>query len=86
MTIILTITNLESNQIFIAFIIMSFLFFVIILSVTIITIYWPRHLYENIVKDMEPLKELKEFVNSKAFVDTIKDIIEKNYRVEIEKE
>ncbi len=81
MTIVLTTTNLDSSQIFIAFILMAILFFLILVSVTLITILWPKHLYENIAKDVEELR----LFSGKAFVDAVKEIVQNNFQIESKK-
>jgi|GEM_PF-1867384 len=78
MTIVLTTTNLDTNMIFWAFVIMAFLFLLILVSVTIITILWPKHLYESIAEDVEELKLL----SGDAFIDAVKEIVQNNFEIE----
>lgn len=54
---------------------MAFLFLVVVGAVTWITIKWPQHLYEDVVKELQAARELKEFVESAAFRDTIEEVV-----------
>ena len=79
MTIVLWTSNITEQYLFWCFIIMAVIFLTVVISVTWITIRYPKHLYESVAKDVE---DLKGFIESEAFIDGVKDIIEKNYKFE----
>jgi len=62
---------------FAAVCLMAALFLVVVAAVTVITIRWPRHLYEDIVKDIKSSHRIAELLNSKAFQDGVEDMVEK---------
>ena len=51
---------------------MAFLFLVVVIAVAVITIKWPKHLYEEVV---EEFRSLSEFINSTGFKDAIEDVL-----------
>ncbi|MEW5767213.1 MAG: hypothetical protein AB1797_06240 [bacterium] len=60
---------------FYAVCIMAFLFLVVVIAVTVITIRWPRHLYEEIIHELEVTRYLQEFINTRGFRDVMEDIL-----------
>ena len=54
---------------------MAFLFLVVVIAVAVITIKWPRHLYEEVVEELQISRSLSEFINSTGFRDAIEDIL-----------
>ena len=79
---VVTKTSMSETQTFCSVIIMAFLFLVVVVAVTLITIKWPRHLYEDIAKEIEVTHVLKEYIESSAFIDTIEDIMYKRIKKE----
>ena len=67
--IVVSTSNLTSDQTFIAILIMSGIFVLVVGVVTLITVKWPTHLYETIV-------EIKSFLEGPALRDVIYDVIE----------
>lgn len=61
---------------------MAGLFLIVVGVVAWITIKWPKHLYEEIVQGIETTKDLKEFIESKSFRDTIEDILTQTVKSE----
>ena len=55
--------------------IMAMLFLFVVGIVAYITIRWPRHLYEQIAKELETSRRIEEFINSAAFRDAIEDVL-----------
>ena len=74
--IVIIKATLPHLDIFIAVTIMAFLFLVVVVSVVVITIKWPSHLYEEISRDLQDTKAIKKFLDSDGFRDIIEDIIE----------
>lgn len=66
--IVVGTSNLTSTQTFISIIIMSVLFLIVVGVVTLITVRWPTHLYENVA-------EIKGFLEGPALRDIIYDVI-----------
>ena len=54
---------------------MTFLFLVVVIAVVTITIKWPRHLYEEVVDELQISRYLREFINSTGFKDAIEDVL-----------
>lgn len=77
--IVVATSNMSGELQFYSICVMAFLFFVVVIAVIVITIKWPRHLYEDIARQLEATsettKQIKEFINSPAFRDTIEDVI-----------
>ena len=53
--------------------IMAVLFLVAV--VTLITIKWPRHLYEDIVEEIKITHSIRDYLESPAFKDTVEDVL-----------
>ena len=60
---------------FVSVCVMGFLFLVVVLTVALITIKWPEHLYEEIAKELETTRQMKDFINTPGFRDAIEDVL-----------
>jgi len=60
---------------FVSVCIMAGLFLVVVLTVALITIKWPAHLYREISEEFKATRDIKEFINSPGFRDSIEDIL-----------
>lgn len=54
---------------------MAFLFLVVVIAVTVITIRWPRHLYEEVIHELEVTRYLQEFIDTRGLRDVMEDIL-----------
>ena len=61
---------------------MACLFLVVVVTVAVITIKWPKHLYEEIAQELENTRQIKEFINSPAFGEVIEDLLQARVRPE----
>ena len=77
-----TKANMTEMHTFYSVCIMAVLFVVVVGVVTLITIKWPRHLYEDIVQEIETTHAIKEYLESPAFKDTVEDILYKRIKQE----
>ena len=59
---------------FFTILLMAFLFLCVVASVVLITIRWPKHLYEQIAESIDTVNEMQDFINSEGFADVVKDI------------
>jgi len=73
---VVAMSKMTAGYQFCAVCIMAFLFLVVVIAVILITIKWPGHLYEEIVRELETAKNLRKFVNSQGFQDVIRDVVE----------
>ena len=80
--LVVTKSGLTEILTFVSICIMAFLFLVVVAIVSWITIKWPRHLYEEVVQELETTRSIKEYIESPAFTDTIEDIIFKKVKQE----
>ncbi|MBM4038406.1 MAG: hypothetical protein FJ290_07820 [Planctomycetes bacterium] len=62
--------------------IMAGLFLVVVLTVALITVKWPKHLYEEILRELESSRRVREVISSPGFRDTIEDIVATRVRPE----
>lgn len=62
--------------------VMAALFLIVVCAVAFITIRWPHHLYEQVQRDLRFARQIKDFINSQAFRDTVKDIVIETVRAE----
>ncbi len=79
---VITKSNLTETHTFYSVCIMALLFVIVVGVVALITIKWPRHLYEDIVEEIETTHAIKEYLESPAFKDTIEDIVHTNIKDE----
>ncbi|MEW6096975.1 MAG: hypothetical protein AB1567_10720 [bacterium] len=84
--LVVTKANMRELYTFYCICIMAVLFLVVVCVVTLITIKWPRHLYEDIVHEIETTHAIKEYIESLAFKDTIEDILYQRIKAECIKE
>jgi hypothetical protein len=61
---------------FAAICIMAGLFLAVVAAVTVITIRWPQHLYEDIVKDIKSARKTAQLLESDAFRDAVERILD----------
>ena len=73
--LIIATSNMTGDYQFYSICLMAFLFLVVVIAVIIITIKWPKHLYEEIIQELETSKDIKKFINSKGLYDVIEDIL-----------
>ena len=59
---------------FLLVLLMILIFLIVISAVGLIVIKWPQNLYENIAETVKNTEQIKEFVDSKAFEDVVKNI------------
>ena len=79
---VVTKSTLTETHTFYSICIMAGLFLIVVGVVAWITIKWPKHLYEEIVQGIETSKDLKEFIESTSFRDTIEDILTQTVKSE----
>lgn len=73
--LVVTNANMIEVHTFFSVCIMAVPFLVVVGVVTLITIKWPRHLYEEIVQEIQMTRAIKEYIDSTAFRDSIEDIV-----------
>jgi len=80
--VVVALSKMTGEYQFVSVCVMAFLFLGVVLIVAYITIKWPRHLYEEIAKELETTRKLKEFVNSPAFGEVLEDMLRARVRAE----
>jgi heme A synthase len=68
-------TKMTPALVFAAVCVMAVLFLVVVGAIAFITIKWPLHLYEEVQRDLKSARQTKEFLDSAAFRDTVRDIV-----------
>ena len=73
-SLVATFSQITAQQQFYTVLLMAFLFLCVVVLVALITIRWPKHLYEQIAEDLDTLKQIEEFMNSAGLADVVRDL------------
>lgn len=73
---VVAVSQMSGGYQFAAVCLMAALFLVVVVAVVVITIKWPQHLYEDVIRDIESNKRAAESLETSAFRDSVGDIVE----------
>jgi len=78
--LVVTYSKLTGDQQFYCIWIMAGLFVLVVASVFLLTVFWPRNIMGEFEKVATDVEELKKFIDSTAFKDVVIDILEEKVK------